>query len=147
MNEAAHTFRAANEAFRYMFAGHATVTFQSSSGQHFTYQIRKADSETNAYGRHTTPPVFFVSVLYDGSNYRYIGYVRGTEFKPGSKGTPDAESFAAFKWTFGYLLERAQIHPKLTIRHEGTCGCCGRQLTHPESIDSGIGPVCARRVA
>ena len=27
----------------------------------------------------------------------------------------------------------------------GECGCCGRELTNPESIAAGIGPVCAKR--
>lgn len=31
------------------------------------------------------------------------------------------------------------------LRHEGKCGCCGRRLTVPESIDTGIGPVCASK--
>lgn len=31
--------------------------------------------------------------------------------------------------------------------HEGRCGRCGRRLTVPESIESGFGPECARRIA
>lgn len=27
----------------------------------------------------------------------------------------------------------------------GRCGCCGRTLTNPESIELGIGPICAER--
>jgi len=30
-------------------------------------------------------------------------------------------------------------------RETGTCGCCGRTLTNPESIEAGIGPICASR--
>jgi len=29
------------------------------------------------------------------------------------------------------------------LMHEGRCGRCGRPLTRPESIQSGIGPICA----
>lgn len=32
-------------------------------------------------------------------------------------------------------------HGKLT----GVCGCCGRALTDPDSIEAGIGPVCAKK--
>lgn len=32
-------------------------------------------------------------------------------------------------------------HGKLT----GICGCCGRTLTDPASIEAGIGPVCAKK--
>lgn len=31
------------------------------------------------------------------------------------------------------------------LRHAGRCGRCGRVLTVPESIDSGLGPVCASK--
>jgi hypothetical protein len=27
----------------------------------------------------------------------------------------------------------------------GSCGCCGRELTDPESIERGIGPICWER--
>lgn len=27
----------------------------------------------------------------------------------------------------------------------GTCACCGRELTNPESVARGIGPICAER--
>lgn len=32
------------------------------------------------------------------------------------------------------------------VHHEGRCGRCGRTLTVPESIESGIGPDCASRM-
>ena len=30
-------------------------------------------------------------------------------------------------------------------RKTGTCGCCGRELTDPNSIAAGIGPICANK--
>ena len=36
-------------------------------------------------------------------------------------------------------FEGAVMHGKDT----GQCACCGRELTNPESIERGIGPVCA----
>lgn len=38
-------------------------------------------------------------------------------------------------------LEQATAFGKL----HGTCMCCGRDLTNPESIELGIGPVCRKR--
>lgn len=32
-------------------------------------------------------------------------------------------------------------------RETGTCGVCDRTLTNPESIERGIGPICARKIA
>jgi hypothetical protein len=39
------------------------------------------------------------------------------------------------------LAEAARLHGLKT----GVCSCCGRELTHPESIARGIGPICAGR--
>lgn len=33
----------------------------------------------------------------------------------------------------------------LSGKETGTCCCCGRELTNPESIEAGIGPVCATK--
>lgn len=35
--------------------------------------------------------------------------------------------------------------PECEVWHEGRCGRCGRKLTVPESIETGIGPDCAKR--
>jgi hypothetical protein len=35
----------------------------------------------------------------------------------------------------------------MELWHEGRCGKCGRALTVPESIESGLGPVCESREA
>ena len=46
-------------------------------------------------------------------------------------------------------LERAAKDPTAAARlygqETGQCSCCGRELTRKESIDRGIGPVCAER--
>ena len=46
-------------------------------------------------------------------------------------------------------LERAAKDPTAAARlygqETGQCSCCGRELTRKESIDRGIGPICAER--
>lgn len=59
----------------------------------------------------------------------------------------DAPSAAGFRAVF----ERLQagdptLASKCDIRHEGKCGRCGRALTRPESIDTGLGPECAAKM-
>lgn len=41
----------------------------------------------------------------------------------------------------------AQMPQHLEFHHEGCCGRCGKALTVPESIETGIGPVCGRHMA
>lgn len=50
----------------------------------------------------------------------------------------------AFAWLFQKL--NAGVMPSnIEFHHEGRCGRCGLVLTVPESIESGIGPVCHRK--
>jgi hypothetical protein len=56
-----------------------------------------------------------------------------------------ATSARAFAWVWSNLRRGKPIFPA-EFFHEGRCGKCGRRLTVPESIQSGLGPVCAGRV-
>ena len=58
----------------------------------------------------------------------------------------DDPRLAGFRWIVSRLARGEDISGKVTIRHEGRCGRCGRKLTTPASIDTGIGPVCAERM-
>lgn len=125
----------------FMLAGNAVFTLRSKrTGTRFTYRIRKPDEGKP----------HFVGVLTgvdNHSSYTFLGSIfRETEYRLGqrSKIAFDAPSARAFSW-FWKALSRNVLHPKLEVWHEGTCGRCGRKLTVPESIASGLGPECARR--
>jgi Family of unknown function (DUF6011) len=55
-----------------------------------------------------------------------------------------------FKNTQAILDKIAEAGPEAASKRYGlelgACGVCGRTLTNPESIERGIGPVCARRM-
>jgi hypothetical protein len=57
-------------------------------------------------------------------------------------GKADAMVTIAFGWAW-----RHPDSDKLEVWHEGRCGRCGRRLTVPESIESGLGPECATKAA
>jgi hypothetical protein len=132
----------ANDALRFMFGGNATFTLRSEkTGTRYTYKIRQKDEGAP----------FYVLVLRGSDNdrhYRYIGCIfgenRGT-LKAGANGMPRAASFKALSWTLAQLAAHARIPEQLSIFHEGRCCACGRKLTTPESILSGIGPECAKK--
>lgn len=132
----------ANDALRFMFGGNATFTIRSEeTSTRYTYKIRQQNEGAP----------FFVSMLRGSNNdrdYQYIGYIfaedRGT-LKAGAKGMPSAPSFKALSWTLAQLAAHARIPDKLSIFHDGRCCACGRKLTTPESVISGIGPECAKK--
>lgn len=132
----------ANDALRFIFGGNATFTIRSAkTGARFTYKIRQPE-----IGK-----PFFASVLAGQNNetdFEYIGFVptstRGV-LCAGSKGKPDAPSFNALRWVLAKLNNEARIPEDLELFHEGRCCACGRKLTTPESIISGIGPECSKK--
>ena len=133
---------------RFMLAGNAHVTFQSAkTGTRFTYRVRVAPDREEGQGG----PSHFVAVMTGPDNegsYEYLGCIyRGRAYAHGRKSRigDDAPSAVAFAWAWSRLVA-GKMPPKLAIYHEGRCGACGRRLTTPESISTGLGPVCAGRL-
>lgn len=138
-------FATPDAALAALTAGNATITLVSKkTGTRFTYKVAapKENGET----------VRFVSVLTGSNNeddFTYAGMLRkGQGFRQtaGSKIGGDAASVKAFTWAFNQL--RNGVLPEtLEVWHEGRCCRCGRKLTVPSSIESGIGPDCAEKMA
>ena len=127
---------------RFVFAGNATFTLVSKkTGARFTYKIRRGEPQG------TRAPLTFASVLSGPDNqadYTYMGIVvagRSLVMTRASRVTADAPSFRALRW-FLENLDSAQVE----CHHEGRCGRCGRALTVPSSIESGLGPECASKI-
>lgn len=137
----------AADATRFILGGNATFTLKSkATGARFTFRVRKPKDVDP--GR---DPVFFVSLMNGPDNesqYAYFGFLRrGVYFHGGRKArvAEDAPSAKAFAWAYRALM-RGEIPAQLEVWHEGRCCRCGRKLTVPESIKSGIGPECASRM-
>lgn len=69
----------------------------------------------------------------------YLGKVMGTSFMACREAT--AEHKAALDVIAANPKDAAQAYGKNT----GECSCCGRELTDPNSIAAGIGPICASK--
>ncbi len=132
-------------AFNFVYGGRAKFTLVSKkTSKRFTYEIRAAKKTSE-----TRKPIMFVRVL-DGpcnqSDYRYIGFINpnAVGLQAGKKGLPTADSFRALNWAIDKFA--ADTMPdELELWHSGHCGACGRELTVPSSIASGLGPVCAKK--
>jgi len=147
-------------ALKYLLGGRATITvLNTATGTRFTFKVRcKRDTVKN--GRAVTSP-YFVSVMTGSDNersYSYFGYItsNGQTYRHGgakAKVPTNAGACIAWNWLWNLLNGRNNDgsprsntladYPTLEVWHEGTCCCCGRTLTVPSSIASGIGPVCA----
>lgn len=132
------------EAVRtYLFAGHATVTVVSkATGARRTFKLRAVEDK---------PGCFFASLLAGPDNtgdFRYLGFLfpRGGSLavKPNRQGWA-ADALAVLGWLLRQVESGGANLGQAEVWHTGTCGRCGRTLTVPESIASGIGPVCEGR--
>lgn len=133
-----------NAIVAFLFAGKARFTLVSSAtGTRFTYRVTKAANDDGPW---------FVSVLSGSDNeadYSYMGCIfpdrpaRLVHTRK-SRVTSEAPSAKVFAW-YLHQLEVANEDNlgKVEFHHDGTCGRCGRALTVPESVETGLGPVCA----
>jgi hypothetical protein len=131
-----------DEVRRFCFGGHAHFTLESRvSGHHYTFEISKKEFGGNEF--------WFAAVLANGDQYTYIGKIvaqKSIQFTAKSRLTKDAPAVKALGW-FLRVLAVGNIPDTVTVYHSGRCGCCGRELTDPESVRCGIGPVCRENLA
>jgi len=141
MQNTGHLFNDAVAAQAFITAGRARFTIVSEkTGNRFTYKVRRSkDGNVN-----------FVSVFSDEAaehGYTYAGMInKNLELlqTKNSKIPVTAVSWIAFEFVWRWVSQGNAIPIGLQIWHEGRCGRCGRHLTDPVSIQSGIGPECAK---
>ena len=125
----------------FMLAGKSIVTFKSlKTGKHFTYKVKKAKGDYSTR--------YFVSVNQN-DGYSYMGMITAANGiftnTRGSEISRIAPSFLAFRWVWLHIVNNSFPLKGVEVWHEGRCGRCGKQLTDPESIESGYGPYCRKR--
>ena len=143
--ESIYKFDSVENVKMFLIGGKAILTLESKkTGRWFTYRIKRAKKDDEK-----SP--FFVSVLTGMNNdsaYTYMGTIFNNDklsFKltKNSKIGEDALSYKAFNFFFSLLMEN-KLHPDMVVYHRGVCGRCGRALTVPESLITGLGPECRK---
>jgi hypothetical protein len=139
----------------FFLAGNATFTVEPARADidrlglkpHYTFRVRKPKP-----GREGEECPFFVSTLVGPENtrdYRYMGVLNrdggtlhmttGSKFKERSWQAVVFRRVCGRIWSGeGRLIEEAGW----CVRHSGKCCRCGRKLTVPASLETGIGPEC-----
>lgn len=136
----------------FILAGKAIFTLSNKlTNNRFTFRVRKAKQGQDAKkdAKNIKLP-YFVSVLTQNENssptsYRYLGTIfPDNVYRHGKKSTvsPEASSSKAFGWLIRQLTSNTPLPANVEVCHCGYCGACGRLLTVPESIETGLGPKC-----
>jgi hypothetical protein len=125
---------------QFMFAGNATITLRSAkTGARFTYKVTEHKERSDWFW------VAYLSGPDNDGDFVSLGYFKATEFLRTKKWLgSNADVVRAFEF-FARCLLTGRLHSSLEVFHESRCGACGRKLTVPESIQTGLGPVCAAR--
>jgi len=122
-----------------LLAGSATLTFESKrTGQYFTYTVKLRPKA------HNEDPDEYIVI----SKTVTIGVLEGMQFiyKPAVLVGSESNDQLMFAWIWKHLIKAAHIDNYVNIYHVGKCVRCGRQLTTPESVLTGIGPECLKAI-
>lgn len=120
----------------FLTAGRAIFTVSNGRGDHYTFKlgrIRDNDSTLKAF------------VLKGSDNtrdYDFLCLVKAADltlFKPVKR-----KAVRVLAWALDVAKGIKSLPPGYTLEHAGRCGKCGRLLTEPESLKTGIGPACRK---
>jgi hypothetical protein len=128
---------------RYVMAGRAIFTLRSVETQkRYTFKVSRWKKN---------PAVSFVNLLTGTDNtndYRPLGILQNNLFRGDRRSVYNktSECYRAFDFFYRWLQAKPEMTEKIEFWHSGRCGHCGKQLTVPESIALGIGPICAGKM-
>jgi len=90
-----------------------------------------------------------VGIWYVYYNNEYLGHIRGDLFIKDERITKLAPSILLaaqqFNWVWKQVVGKT-LPTTMDVMHDGTCGCCRRQLTDSTSLLIGIGPSCRKKL-
>ncbi len=125
----------------FVTAGRAIFTVKSITGSYYTYRVTRKDN------------TWFVGLLTgpdNTSSYTYMGILdadRGEVIlTKASKFADESLPVRVLRWAIRLVWNDGTLPTGYSLDHAGMCGRCGRTLTVPESIATGLGPECSRLV-
>jgi hypothetical protein len=142
-------FTSGSDLKSFTLAGHAILTLVSAkTSERYTFKVARAPDKGDG-----KPRPWFVGLLSgpdNTSNYTYMGMIDAVtgEFRLTGKSRYAATSIPVRAFAYFWRAANAEhIAADLEVHHSGHCGRCGRLLTVPGSIQSGIGPECAAKMS
>ena len=124
--------------------GYFTVE-NTETGEHRTFRIRKQSSDAI-----WCPNAQIVGLLCGPENtndYENFAFINQSGIHVWSRlrGVGHWQGYRNLLWSLLTEGTASRFRVKYRIAESTRCFICGRELTTPESIDTGIGPVCSGR--
>lgn len=130
------------EALRFMLAGESEfVLLSCKTNRKFRYKLDKKEQFIYWLNTSESNGVFtYAGVLFFDENDNTF------KFGKGARGnlTKDDLRVISLLYVLNHLVKNRFDMP-LKIYHVGKCGRCGKKLTDPTSILTGLGPICAKQ--
>lgn len=122
-----------------LHAGNATFTVVGPAAR-YTYRLRRPKPMAPTFVQLLTGPD-------NTKDYTYLGILGadGVRTTKASKMPADALPLKVVAWAVR-RVEAGSVPAGYQILNAGRCCRCGRKLTVPESLASGLGPECAGKV-
>lgn len=130
-----------------LLAGRARLTITNPATGRWI-KLHMKQRKDRATGKPGTCYFLSLALLGDGdAGYRYTGafFSDSNRFKPANDLAQDPNLQRVTDWVLK-AIQNPELLQSCEIEHAGKCCSCGRTLTHPESIQTGLGPECFERV-
>lgn len=143
----------------FVLAGKATFTVSNGrpapDTADYTFKVTRKERTDDRTRTGDAQPLYrddfyFVSFLTGSDNendFTYLGtlnpatgVVRPTK---ASKLNEQSKPFEVVNWALNRVWTGKPFPGNSSLQHAGHCGKCGRTLTVPESLESGLGPECS----
>jgi len=131
----------------------AAAEGKSDRNRSVTFTIKNTERNTHVTFR-VRRPKGFKTLLLDamvGSDnedgFEYVGSMNRGLWIKGKAGVSNkaATIRSAIMWSMSRVKSNS-LPSGVVFHHSGDCACCGRTLTNPDSLATGIGPVCSGRL-
>ena len=129
--------------YQFLTAGNCGCTLVDNyTNVNFTYRIIKAKNTANTY---------WIKVMTAPYTFTFGGTLRisldGFRYTQGNKGKVgfNAPSIQLLMRVLAQS-KKGKLQDNFEVLHLGTCGRCKRPLTDPESLKTGLGPICRKKV-
>jgi hypothetical protein len=116
-----------------------TYTVVGPKGGHRTLKFVESPADEN-----DSEPKVFVNYLDHTNNYTGFAIIRNGAVRIFSRLSDRTDLIAALKFLARDRDNVAEAGRAYAVE-SGNCYVCGHELTNPESIAAGIGPVCAQK--